>query len=59
MTRKVIIDNLEYLENKRLRLAELQKEKQCITYEELTSTLYGLTGAMYEILDHIRRKEGY
>ena len=59
MTRKVVIDNLEYLENKRIKLAEVMRNKERITFEELTSTLFGLTGVMYEILDHIRRKEGY
>lgn len=59
MTRDRIIETLEYLENKRISLGELAEARQTLSYAELTSTLYGLTGAMFLIVDHIRRKEGY
>ena len=54
MTKSDLIKDMEYVENKRSHLACMIRNRQSFTYDELTRTLYGLTGALYHILDDMR-----
>ena len=54
MKKSDLLKDMEYIENKRCKLANMIQNKEVLTREELMQTLYGLTGVMYHILDDIR-----
>ena len=54
MKKSDLLKDMEYVENKRCKLANMIQNKEVLTHEELMQTLYGLTGVIYHILDDIR-----
>ena len=53
-----LLHDMEYVEDKRCHFANMIRNRQIFTYEELVQTLYGLTGVLYHILDDMRIQKG-